>query len=327
MSDAIRYCVTVDTEEEWDWASGYPTGPTSVTNITRLRDFHALCERSGAAVVYFANHAVLKDPPAREVILELSKRPRTEIGLHIHPWNTPPLADAVSVSQRESFLHNLPWPEQRAKLDTVLEAFRDAGLSPTSFRGGRYSTSTEIQNHLRRSGVIADCSVLPWNTWPDDGAPDFRDRDLSPRRLPPNEHSDRAMWELPLTFGCTRTNQQSGAKWLKFADGTLGRVLRLTGLFDRLGFVSRAWLNFENPLGERMLRFLRVLRKLRPPFVSFTLHSSSLLPGGSPYAKTDADVERILRTAKAALETVAAWPEFLPATATEIAHHLEAAHR
>ena len=78
MPEPIRYCVTVDTEEEWDWNSGYPTGPASVRNIAELPKFQAVCETAGAAVVYFANHAVLNDPTATAIIQDLSKRPRTE---------------------------------------------------------------------------------------------------------------------------------------------------------------------------------------------------------------------------------------------------------
>jgi hypothetical protein len=324
MSSPVRYCVTVDTEEEWDWDSGYPTGPAAVTNISRLPAFQELCERAGTAVTYFTNHAVLANPESRRIVQHLATRPRVEIGLHIHPWNTPPLAAGPKVPPRDSFLHNLPWDEQRAKLDTVLAAFRDGGLSPTSFRGGRYSTSPQIQNHLRERGVWVDCSVLPFNTWVDDGAPDYRNRGLAPVRV---SHPAGPVWELPLTFGYTRRPFPVWAQVARFADSGFGRALRLTGVFDRLGVVSRAWLNFENPLGERMLRFLHVLRADPPPFVSFTLHSSSLLPGGSPYSRTDADVQRLLATLEAVLKTVAGWPEFAPATMTEIAHTLEDAHR
>ena len=60
-----RFCVTVDTEEEWDWASGYPTARPTVANIARLPAFQTVCERHAAAVVYFVNHAVLSDPELR----------------------------------------------------------------------------------------------------------------------------------------------------------------------------------------------------------------------------------------------------------------------
>ena len=327
MPEPIRYCVTVDTEEEWDWNSGYPTGPTRTEHIALLPAFQGHMARAGAAVVYFTNHAVLDDPNSRAIIRGISSEPRVEIGLHIHPWNTPPLAPVEKVPERDSFLHNLPWPEARAKLDTTLAAFRDAGLSPTSFRGGRYSTSPQIRDHLREAGVWVDCSVLPFNTWADDGAPDYRDRGLAPVRHAPRSDGDKPVWELPLTYGYTRRSQRFWHRALRAADSKLGRTLRITGILDRTGIASRAWLNFENPLGERMLQFLAVLRRLRPPFVSFTLHSSSLLPGGSPYNRTAADVARMLERACAVLETVRGWPEFAPATMTEIATHLEATHR
>lgn len=327
MLEAIRYCVTVDTEEEWDWNSGYPTGPTRVENIRRLPAFQDRMERAGAAVVYFTNHAVLANPESRGVIRQLSIRPRVEIGLHIHPWNTPPLAPVQRVPARDSFLHNLPWDEAKAKLDTALAAFREAGLTPTSFRGGRYSTSTAIRDHLRDAGVWVDCSVLPFNTWADDGAPDYRSRGIEPLWHPPRFEGDKPLWELPLTFGYTRRSQGFWDRTLKLADCKLGRALRLTGILDRTGIASKAWLNFENPLGERMLHFLAVLRRMRPPFVSITLHSSSLLAEGSPYNRTDADVARMLDRMQSILNTVRTWPEFQPATMTEIATHLESSHR
>jgi len=327
MPEPIRYCVTVDTEEEWDWNSGYPTGPTRTSNIALLPAFQDRMADFGTAVVYFTNHAVLADPAGRAVIQQLAAKPKVEIGLHIHPWNTPPLAPMESVPARDSFLHNLPWGEAKAKLDTTLAAFRDSGLQPTSFRGGRYSTSPQIQNYLRDAGVWVDCSVLPFNTWADDGAPDYRQRGLEPVRHAPRSDGDNSLWELPLTFGYTRRAQRFWDRALKSADSKLGRAARLTGILDRTGLVSKAWLNFENPLGERMLKFLAVLRRLRPPFVSFTLHSSSLLPGGSPYNCTDAEVAKMLERAETSLKMLRDWPDFQPATMTEIATHLETTHR
>ncbi len=327
MTTPIYYCVTVDTEEEWDWNSGYPTGQTHVANIALLPEFHRRITATGAPVVYFTNHAVLANPSSREMIQRISQEPGSEIGLHIHPWNTPPVAPVERVPPRDSFLHNLPWPEAKSKLDTVLSAFREAGLKPQSFRGGRYSSSVAIQNHLRDAGIWIDASVLPYSTWEDEGAPDYRGRDLTPRRLPPRHPGDKPLWELPLSFGYTRKSQGFWNRALKLADTKLGRLARVTGIMDRTGIVSKAWLNFENPLAERMLEFLNVLRMLRPSMVSFTLHSSTLLPGGSPYTRTSADVNRMMERAEAVLNQLRNWPEFAPATYTATATHLESQHR
>jgi hypothetical protein len=318
-----RYCVTVDTEEEWDWASGYPTARPTVANVQHLPRLQEVCERHGAAVVYFANHAVLSDPAAVAVIQQLAARPHVEIGLHIHPWNTPPLADTPTVPTRDSFLHTLPEDVIDEKLDATREAFAAAGLTPTSYRGGRYSTSPQIQRYLRDHGFLADASVLPFTTWADVGAMDFRERDPVPVR---RDTPAGSLWELPLTMGYTR---RPFAKWDRIVTaanrGLLGAI-RTGSVLDRLGVVRKAWLNLENPAFPDPAGFVPVVAAEGLPFACFTLHSSSLLPGGNPYARTPADVDRVLRTTDEAL-AAAAKAGWQPATVTQTAKELEAEFR
>jgi hypothetical protein len=314
------FAITVDTEEEWDWSSGYPTGAPRCANIERLPEFQDACDRYGAAVTYFVNHAVLADFAARRVIIELSRRPRVEIAMHIHPWNTPPLQPVEKVPERDSFLHNLPLDLALAKLDAVYAAFAECDLKPLSFRGGRYSSSPAIQQWLRDHGFVADSSVLPYYHWVDDGAPDYRHRDPRPTRL----SGEPPLWELPLSFGFTRRPFAFWRRTLAVASAL--RPLRLVGLLSRTGIVERAWLNFENPLGEGMPALIRVLRRMGLPYLCFTLHSSSLLVGGSPYSTSPAAVERLFRTLTDTLSRLAADAGFVPATMAEIAHRLESQH-
>jgi hypothetical protein len=319
------YTLTVDTEEEWDWDAGYPTENLSLRNIDQLPRFQDVCSKHNAAVTYFANHAVLADPAARRTLLEVARRPNVEIGLHIHPWNTPPLTPGP-VAPRDTFLNNLPPDLIRRKLATVYDAFAEHGLRPTSFRGGRYSTGPVVQDFLRDKGFVADCSVLPFTTWVDDGAPDHRHRRPLPVRLLPRRPGEPALWELPLTMGFTRRPFGLWHRLYETVRNSPLRHLRLIGLADRAGLVSKAWLSFESPLGERMVPFLRLLRKLEWSCVDFTLHSSSLLAGGSGFTRTAADRDRVFATLDEVLATVAAWDGFRPATVTEVANHLEKHH-
>lgn len=324
MTSPTRIAVTIDTEEEWDWSSGYPTGPTSVKNIALLPSFQDRIDWFGAKATYFVNHAVLADPTSREIIFRLSERPNVEIGMHIHPWNTPPVAETERVSPKESFLHNLPWQTAKRKLDEVFKAFERANLSPTSFRGGRYSTSKEIQGYLRDKEIIADCSIMPFTTWVDDGAPDYRARDLKPRQVAKRFENDHPLWEMPLTFGYVG---QPFAFWkavLGAIDSPLLKKLPLGGIIRRLTGARKCWLNFENPLGERMADLFDVIRRLDLPFACFTMHSSSLLAGGSPYSKTKHDVDALLKRVDDTLTVLSQRADFVWSNITETVHHLEA---
>lgn len=320
----VLYTVTIDTEEEWDWDGDYPTENPALTNIAYLPELQEVCSRRGASVTYFTNYAVLADPASRRVIQGLSHRPNVEIGLHIHPWNTPPLAGKTGrVSPRETFLHNLPPKLACEKLESILALFKDCGLRPSSFRGGRYSTSPVIQDYLRDRGFVADASVLPYSTWPDDGAPDHRHRRLPPKRLPPRQAEDSAMWEIPLSLGFTRQPFGFWHRVFEVVSRSPLRHLRLIGLTERLGIVRKAWLNIETPLGQRPVPFLNVLRRLKLPCIDFCMHSSSLIPGGNTFTRTPADRARVLANLDEALACVSTWNEFHPATVTAVANHLE----
>jgi hypothetical protein len=316
------FVVTVDTEEEWDWSSGYPIGPTRTANIHRLPKFQAVCERHHAAVTYFVNHAVLVDPAARDVILQLSQRPRVEIGMHIHPWNTPPLQTYEKVPVRDSFLHNLPSELAIAKLNAVHAAFAACGLEPISFRGGRYSTGPLIQTWLREHAFVADVSVLPYTRWVDDGAPDYRTRGPEPVRLP----GTPPLWELPLSLAFTRLPFAFWNNVLSIAEKPPLRYLHVVGILQKLGVFRKSWLNFENPFWEGMRALIRSLHRAGVPYLCFTIHSSSLLPGGSPYAMSPGDVDRFFGRLNESLNWLAGEEAFSAATIAEIARGLEAEH-
>ena len=312
------YTVTVDTEESWDWDAGFSVDAGCVANIQQLERFDAAVRERGAVATYFTDYSVVADAAASDALLKVAEQ-GSEIGLHIHPWNTPPFPDREPISPRNSFLHNLPRDLALAKLETVFTAFKEIGIRPQSFRGGRYSTSDWIQQYLCNEGILADASILPMTTWQDDGAPDYRSRDTYPRRL---DYGGSALWEIPLTIGFTRGGWPFWKKFYELASRSPLCNLRLIGVAEKL-LVSRVWLNLENFLGEKSLPLLHQLRRMQLPCINITMHSSSLVPGGSPYSKTEADVENLYDRLNSVLGTLQAWPEFKPATVSQLARILE----
>lgn len=322
----IPYALTIDTEEEWDWSGPFRPDGYGVRNIAGLPELQRLLDACGMRATYFVNHAVIADPEAAATIAALHRHPQVEIGMHCHPWTTPPFTHRQAVPVRESFLENLDPAVATAKLTTTYEALGRHGITPTSYRGGRYSSGRITQQFLQAHRCVVDASICPYTTWPDDGAPDYRQHDLLPRRLAPTRETDRALWQLPLTLGYSR---QPFALWRRVRETVAHSplaALRVNGVLDRLGVVREIWLNFEIESADRMLRMVTLARRHRWPYLCFTLHSSSLHVGGNPYAQTAAQVQRIRASIRAVGDYLARQPDFRPATMTDIAQQLEARH-
>ena len=320
------FAVSIDTEEQWNWNGGWPVTSHSMENIGVLPQFEQLCAKHGANTTWFTNWSVMNHGPSRATMLEIASRPGVELGMHIHPWLTPPSDLEMASKPRGSFLHNYPVDQIHAKLSSVYELFEKQGLKPRCFRGGRYSSGGAIHDFLLSKGFVADSSVVPFGTWSDDGAPNYRDRDLRPQRIAPHS-GGHGLWEIPLTRGFTRVQFRFWSALFDRFDSAVLRHLRIIGILGKLGVVKRVWLNFEDTSADEMLAFLHVLRRLQMPFVGFTVHSSSLTTGGNPYSVTDNQVHRIWQTADEVLGVVKTWDDFHPATITGIAESLEADHQ
>lgn len=326
MPEPTRVLMTVDTEEAWDWSGPYPTTRYSIDHVPRLVSFQSVCERHGMRPTYFTNYAVMANDTARSTMLALAQRPGVEIGMHIHPWNTPPFVSEEPVAPRSTYLHTRPDGEIQAKLASTYEAFLGAGLRPRSFRGGRYSTGGAIHRFLHSAGFVADCSIVPYTRWGEDGSPDFSHDGLMPRRIGRSSDSAQPLWAIPQSAGFTRAPFGLWAGLHNAIEHSPLRRLRLIGAADRLGLVRRVWLNFEMGSVSDWMPFLLRLRRMQVPVVTLTVHSSSLFVGPGPYTRTIAQERQIMEKIERVLAAIGRLDGFVPATATEAAEHLERLH-
>jgi hypothetical protein len=131
------------------------------------------------------------------------------------------------------------------------------------------------------------------------------------------------LWEIPLTLAFTRRPFSLWRNWYELVERTWLSKLRLIGLGERLGVVRKVWLNFESPLGQHMRSFLDLLQKCAVQTICFTLHSSSLMPGGNSFTRTNEDAARLYERLETVLKFLSNNPAFRPATVSEVAQHLE----
>lgn len=306
MTD-IALLISVDTEED-NW--GRARSDLSVENIRELPSFQARCERLGLRPTYFTTYAVAAVPWAAGILRDLARGARAEIGAHLHPWNTPPLDEPFV--PRNSMTKNLPAPLQCAKLARLTSAVEaGTGVRPTSFRAGRYGLGRETTQALLEHGYRVDSSVTPWVSWAgsDEGA-NFVGAPLSVYTLdgttdPRESVPGGPLVEVPLSCGYTRWPFERWAPLHAALTGGPLRRMHLAGIAARVGVLQKVVLSPEiSPPGD-MLRLARLLASHGVTHLHLTLHSATLRPGLSPFARSRRDVERLLEWLERFVEGVA----------------------
>jgi glycosyltransferase involved in cell wall biosynthesis len=289
--------VMVDAEAEFDWDGPFLRTLVSVRNLEQQIIAHHVFDRLHVRPTYLVDYAVATQPEGYEPIRELLRSGRCEIGTHLQPWENPPFAEEPSV--RTSFNHNLPAWLQKEKLERLTNAIvANFDVRPTTYRAGRYGVGDEIAWILASLGYQIDVSVLPGHDLRRRHGPDFRRAFNQPYWF----GSDRELLEIPLTTGFagmlargddpqvfdasvyTAISQPEATKW------------HLPGVFARLGLLERITLTPEGMSIQELKRLTRLLLRRGQRVFTFNYHSSSLLPGYTPYVRTRADLDRMIGT-------------------------------
>lgn len=293
----MRLIVTVDTEADNQWEMGRPL---RLENLRFLPAFQALCRRYDIRPTYLITMEVAEDAQGMHTLRDWVERGEAEVGAHLHPWTTPPFGDAAGQRAGDSlhtFPSQLPLPLLRAKLETLTGRIVEAlGRRPASFRAGRFGMHGPLAGLLVEQGYRVDSSVTPGLSWHRLGGPDFTTAPLAPYH-PDDADICRpgrlALWEIPLTMVYTLgifRRWPALARWYGRLNASLaGRLMRQTWPGPQ-----PLWLRPSPRRDERhLLRVWQTAARQGLPFGVLMLHSSELMPGGSPYWRTPAAVERL----------------------------------
>ena len=324
MSRPIRLVASIDTEED-NWR---PTRTdVRVENAAELPGLHRFLRGVGLRPTYFVDHPVSSDPRGAASLDEILGLGGGEIGAHLHPWNTPPLEEAMSPAH--TMLCNLPPALQRAKLSTLCETLASvSGARPTAFRAGRFGLGPETVPLLLEAGFRVDSSVVPFVSWTGDAGADYVGAPLDAYWLGPQAADLRqpgrpgGLRELPLSCGFTRRPFGWRSRLHEaLRRGALTR-LPLAGLTSRLGLARRVILSPELETVDDMLTASRCLLEEGARALQIFWHSPSLVPGLSPFVRNAADRERLFATIAGYVEGVSRFAEVVPATVSEAAEAL-----
>jgi O-antigen/teichoic acid export membrane protein len=289
----VRLIVSIDTEED-NWKASR-SGITT-TNIERLPPLQRRFEGLGVRPTYFTAYQIVIAERSADIMREIARGGRAEIGAHLHPWNTPPL-----LPEMRTMLLNVPADLQRQKLRTLTEALTASlGIAPTSFRAGRFGLGHTTVRALIDAGYRVDSSVTPFFSWEAyDNGPSFLGAPMRMYRLN-GAHDVRVpaagpLVEVPLSCGFHRGHPDAWATLWSVIDAPLGRRIRLPSVVNRLGIGRRIILSPEPHELRDLTSLSRALMDGGLPYLQVFWHSSSLMPGLTPFCRTDSDVDRMLR--------------------------------
>ena len=281
--------VVIDTEEEFDWTADFSRDARGVRNIAELPRVFEICARYGAVPLCVIDHPVADDEAASALLRGARDAGLCEIGAHLHGWVNPPYEEAVSA--RQSYGCNLPPELEYRKIAALTDHIRDAfGTAPTMFRTGRYGVGAQTFEALASLGYRTDLSLPPHSNFSRDGGPSFYG------------WSNRPFWanraggvlSLPITTGFSGVLRGFGTEVAPLLDKPLARRLHLPGVLARSGLLERSRLTPEGTSNAEMNRLLAALVRDGERVLTLSLHSSTLLPGATVYARDQGEVDAFL---------------------------------
>ncbi len=191
----------------------------------------------------------------------------------------------------------IEYPENimREKIAVMTDLLEDTfGEKMISHRAGRWSFNETYARILVEKGYRVDCSVTPHISWKDmpgdpnqKGGTDFTQFPEEAYFVDPKDISrkgDSALLEVPVTIVPSENRLKN----------SLYNALRPFPLaqraFNRF-FPSMLWLRPDGRNRKDLLRLLQTALNHNKNYVEFMLHSSELMPGGSPRFPGEKNVE------------------------------------
>ena len=285
--------VIVDTEGEFAWDQPFNRNAIGTTSIASQPLMHArVFDKFGIVPTYMVDWPVATTRSAVATLRTLLDADRCEIGAHLHPWVSPPYEEALS--DYNSYGGNLPRQLEYDKLRLLTETIADAfGEQPLAFKAGRYGLGPHTAESIASLGYGVDASVVPYSAFTADGGPDFRTFDEHPYWF---RAGDRELLELPVTTGYCGWLRRFGPRLHDVAQKPRAPRARVGGLLARSRALERVRLSPEVASGAEMRRLTGALLAGGCQVFSLTYHSPSMMPGHTPYVRSEADLERLIAT-------------------------------
>ena len=277
-----KFIITMDTEGDnlWSWKPG----DNITTENTRYLDrFQNLANSYGFKPVWLSNYEMLCDSRFIDFAKRVEKEKIGEIGMHLHAWNTPPFYSLPLESSGAPYLIEYPGKIMEDKIRIVTDIITETiGITPISHRAGRWAMNDAYVNALEKYGYKIDCSATPHIDWSKTKGQTMNSAGTDYTTFSETPFYWGNILEVPMTI------KKSNHLFLN-----TNSIKHLASSCYSLLRGQYIWLR---PNGHNLSQMKWLVRKAvesDDDYLMFMLHSSELMPGGSPTFKTNQAVENL----------------------------------
>ncbi|SCY70251.1 hypothetical protein [Butyrivibrio sp. INlla14] len=274
------FLVSVDTEgdNQWDTQKGIST-----ENAKYLPRFQELCEKYSLFPVWLCNYEIVEDSFFVNYMRCKQNEGKCEIGMHLHAWHTPPDFELSQVTDQRDYLIEYPEDIMEQKIKTMTDLISEKfGRAPVSHRSGRWAMDDRYFRLLEKYGYKVDCSVTPHVNW---------NGNLGRSGVPGTDYSMYS--EKPYMYSSTLMEIPVTIRNMHFYD-----IDKVNGIYSSLKELkhmltgTQQWLRFFDTTSGYGVK--KLLSKVcNEEILLFMVHSSELMPGGSPAFPDDESIEKL----------------------------------
>lgn len=281
--------VVIHTEEEFDWDRPHDRNATGVAHMRYIDRAQNLFDEFGIVPNYVIDYPIATTPEAFRPLKAFADAGRALIGAHLHPWVSPPFEEEVNA--RNSYPGNLPRDLEYGKLRELTEAIERAfDTRPVTYLAGRYGFGPHTGEILESLGYEVDISPAVPIDFGADGGPDYSGFTSHPYWF----GRSRKLLGLPGSGGYVGRLRRGGTPLYRALTRPAMRRFKVSGAVARLRLLERIRLSPEDYSEPEMRRLTHALLADGVRVFVFSFHSPSVMPGGTPYVRSNEDLERFL---------------------------------
>jgi hypothetical protein len=295
-----EFIITIDAEGDNLWSR-----PDIITthNSKYLSRFQQLCESFDFKTTYLCDYEMACCPDFISLGKKILNNGTAEIGMHLHAWNNPPFYEKIdSVHNCLSYLTEYPETLIHEKISFLTKIIEDTfQIKPLSHRAGRWAFNNIYAKAISSCGYQTDCSVTPKVSWASmkgyaSGGEDYRKFPQTPYFINFDNIAKKgasSLLEVPMAIfteaeiaGANNSEQDKRS--------TNFTVKNIFG--KRIKKKHRPlWLR---PNGSNLYEMKAIIDHIiekKYDHAMFMLHSSELMPGGSPNFTNEESIENLYR--------------------------------